>query len=400
MNVQTVVAQQAGRTRLAVTGSALVLSIAGAFLVLQLATGARYGHFGDELYFMACGEHLDWGYVDQPPLIALVAWLTRHLLGTSVFAVHVIPALAGAALVWLTGLLAREMGGNRFAQALAALCAACAGVYLAMGHLFTMNVFEPLFWMGCAWLLIRIINTGNEKLWLWFGVLAGIGLENKYSMAFFAIALIVGVALTRHRRQLLSKWLWLGVLIAFVLFLPNLLWNIRHDWPFLELMHNIRASGRDVILSPAAYLVAQVMQMNPATFLVWLPGCVWLFFSRRGSAYRCLGWAFLVLLGIMIGLHGKDYYAAPVYGMLFAAGAIALEDAARKRWLAWVKVAVPAVILALTLLILPLGRSGDAGREVRKLLGRGQPRDSSPAAGEEHVHGTAAAYLLVQLWLG
>jgi hypothetical protein len=354
MNVQTVVAPQTGLTRLAIRGTSLVPYIAGGVLALHLATGWRYGHFGDELYFLACGEHLDWGYVDQPPLIALAAWLTRHLLGTSVFAVHVIPALAAAAIVWVTGLLAREMGGSRFAQALAALCTACAGVYLAMGHLFTMNVFEPLFWMGCAWLVLRVINTGNDRLWLWFGVLAGVGLENKYSMAFFAIALIVGVALTRHRGQLLSKWFWMGALIALLIFAPNLLWNIRHHWPFFELMHNIRASGRDVVLSPTAYVVAQIMQMNPATFLVWLPGCLWLFFARKGSAYRALGWAFIVLLGIMIGLHGKDYYAAPVYGMLFAAGAIAIDDAARNRWLGWLRFAVPGLILALAILILPL----------------------------------------------
>jgi 4-amino-4-deoxy-L-arabinose transferase-like glycosyltransferase len=400
MNVQTVVAPQTGRTRLAVSGTVLVLTIAGVVLALQLAAGWRYGHLGDELYFMACAEHLDWGYVDQPPLIALVAWLTRHLLGTSVFAVHVIPAIAGAAVVWLTGLLAREMGGSRFAQALAALCTACAGVYLAMGHLFTMNVFEPLFWMGCAWLLLRIINTKNKRLWLWFGVLAGLGLENKYSMAFFAIGLIVGVALTRHRGQLLSKWFWMGALIAFLIFVPNLVWNIRHHWPFLELMHNIKASGRDVILSPVAYVVAQIMQMNPATFLVWLRGCAWLFFARKGSAYRCVGWAFVVLLGTMIVLHGKDYYAAPVYAMLFAAGAIAIDDAARNRWLGWLRFAVPVLILALTVLILPLvvpvlpvEQLTTYWAGVNRVIHL-QPQEKSMFSG------AAAAHLFIQLRLG
>ena len=181
------------------SGPAIVLYVASAVLLLQLATANRYGYFGDEMYHMACGEHLQWGYVDQPPLIALIAWLTRHIFGTSVFAIRIIPAFASFALVWLTGLLARELGGGRFAQGLAALCSACAGVYLVLGHLFTMNAFEPLLWMGCAYVVIRIVKTGNQKFWLWFGLLAGIGLENKYSMAVFGFAVVVGLLLTRER---------------------------------------------------------------------------------------------------------------------------------------------------------------------------------------------------------
>jgi hypothetical protein len=183
-----------------------------AVLSVHLATAGSYGHFGDELYFMACAEHLDWGYVDQPPLIAVIAWLTRHLLGTSVFAVNVIPALAGSATVWLTGHIARELGGGRFAQGLAALCAACAGTYLAMGHLFTMNVFEPLFWMGCILFVIRMISGGNMRSWTWVGLLAGVGLENKYSIAFFTASSVAGLLLSPQRRILANRWFWGGSL--------------------------------------------------------------------------------------------------------------------------------------------------------------------------------------------
>jgi 4-amino-4-deoxy-L-arabinose transferase-like glycosyltransferase len=171
------------------SGPALVWYIAGSVTLLQLLTANRYGYFGDEFYHMACGEHVAWGYVDQPPLIALFAWLTRHFFGTSLFSIRFLPALAGLLTVWLTGRIARELGGGRFAQGLAALCSACAGVYLILGHLFTMNVFEALFWMGCAYVVISIIKTENQKLWLWFGLLAGIGLENKYSMAVFGFGI-------------------------------------------------------------------------------------------------------------------------------------------------------------------------------------------------------------------
>ena len=336
------------------SGPAIVWYIAGSVLLLHLLTANRYGYFGDEMYHMACGQHLAWGYVDQPPLIAVFAWLTRHLFGTSVFAIHIFPALSGVALVWLTGLIARELGGGRFAQALAALCTACAGVYLILHHLFTMNAWEPLLWMGCAYVEIRIIKTGNQKLWLWFGVLAGIGMENKYSMAVFGFAVVVGIVLTKERKALAGKWIWIAGLIAFLIFLPNLLWNIQHHWPFLELMRNIRASGRDLPFTPLAYIRAQIFLMTPVTFPVWLLGGLYFFFWRTGKPFRVLGWAFVTLLLLFIVLHGKDYYAAPVYPMVFAGGAIALEQLAARQHMAWLKPALVTLIVAGTLALLPL----------------------------------------------
>jgi len=305
------------------------------------------------MYHMACGEHLDWGYVDQPPLIAIFAWLTRHLFGTSLFAIHLFPALAGFALVWLAGLLARELGGGRFAQALAALCTACAGVYVVLHHLFTMNAFEPLTWMACAYLVIRIVKTGNQKLWVWFGILAGMGLENKYSIALFGLSIVVGLILTKERRSFASKWIWIAGAIAFLIFLPNLIWNIQHHWPFLELMHNIRSSGRDTAFTPLGYLLAQVFLMTPVTFPVWLLGALYFLFWKEGKPFRVLGWAFVVLLTSLIVLHGKDYYAAPVYPMVFAGGAIAIERFSIGKW-RWVKPVTVVVILLGTLAFLPL----------------------------------------------
>jgi hypothetical protein len=335
------------------SGPVLVLIIVAAVLSVHLATAGRYGHFGDELYFMACAEHLDWGYVDQPPLIAVIAWLVRHLLGTSVFAVNVVPALASSATVWLTGQIAREMGGGRFAQCLAALCSACAGTYLAMGHLFTMNVFEPLIWMGCILFVIRMIRGGNMRLWAWAGLLAGIGLENKYSIAFFGASSVAGLLLTPQRRIFASRWFWVGVLLAFAIFVPNLLWNVNHNWPFLELMRNVRVHQRDAVLSPSEYLWTQIIEMNPLTALVWLPGTFYLLFSRHLRDFRYLGWAFVFLQSTMIVLHGKDYYAAPVYPIVFAAGAIALNDYARKFGWRWIKCVVPVLILVSAAIMLP-----------------------------------------------
>jgi len=336
------------------SGAAFVWYIAGSVTLLQLLLANRYGYFGDELYHMACGEHLAWGYVDQPPLIALATWFTRHVFGTSVFAVHLVPAICGLVLVWLTGRIARELGGGRFAQALAALCSACAGVYLILFHIYTMNAFEPLLWMGCAYVVIRIIKTGNQKLWLWFGVLAGIGMENKYSMAVFGFAVVVGLLLTPERKAFTQKWIWLAGLIAFAIFLPNLLWNIQNHFPFLELMRNIRDSGRDLPFSPPGYIRAQVFLMTPVTFPVWLLGALYFLFWRDGKPFRVLGWTFLTVLVVFIVAHGKDYYASPVYPMVFAGGAIVIEQFGLRRGLAWIKVASFALVLAGTLALSPL----------------------------------------------
>src|SRR5271157_1670401 len=168
--------------RLTITATALVLCITAGKLLVHLYAGRHYGYFIDELYYLACSRHLAWGYVDQPPLIAVITWLARFLLGDSLPAIRFFPAVAGAAEVALAALIARELGGKRFAQGLAALAALVAPGILAADSLLTMNAFEPLFWMGCSYLFIRIVKTGDPRLWVWFGVLSGVGLENKYSM--------------------------------------------------------------------------------------------------------------------------------------------------------------------------------------------------------------------------
>ena len=206
VDVQT---EEARKPWLMGAGLAVAL-IASAKLALHLYAGRSYGYFVDELYYLACARHLDWGYVDQPPLIAAIARIARAVLGDSLSAIRFPAALAGAGTAVLTGMIARELGGTRFAQGLAALCVVLAPGVLALDHFLSMNAFEPLFWMGCAYLVIRSIRTGNAKLWLWFGVVAGVGLENKHSMLIFGFGIVAGLVLTRERRWLRSPWFWAG----------------------------------------------------------------------------------------------------------------------------------------------------------------------------------------------
>ncbi len=275
------------------------------------------------------------------------------LFGDSLFSIRLLPALAGSATVAFTGAIARELGGRGWAVALACAASLCALFNLAVGNFFSMNAFEPLFWMGCIYILIRIINGGSPTLWLWLGALLGLGLENKHSTAFFGAAIFVGLLLTPERRHFAQKWIWLGGLIALAIALPNLLWQARHHWPTYELLSNIAHSNKNVALSPVQFIAEQIVFMNPGTLPLWIAGLLWLFASRDGRRYRALGIIYLVTLAEFIVLHGKSYYLAPAYPMLFAAGGLAAERvfAAHLRWL---KPGLLLVILVTGALFAPL----------------------------------------------
>jgi hypothetical protein len=197
-------------------------------------------------------------------------------------------------------------------------------MYLVIDGLLSMNAFEPLYWMGCAWIVMRIVRTGDSRLWLWFGVLAGLGLQNKHSTVFFGAAALVGLLLSPLRRELLRRWIWLGAGLALLIFLPNLVWQAAHDFPTLEDLANVRRMGKNVVLSPVDFVTQQVLIMHPALLPVWLGGLASLLLGRL-RRFRTLGWTYLALLGVMIALKAKNYYLVPIYPMLFAAGGVAAE---------------------------------------------------------------------------
>jgi Dolichyl-phosphate-mannose-protein mannosyltransferase len=334
------------------SAEALVLYLAGLKLLFHLFTVNRYGIFRDEMYYLACGEHLDWGYVDQPPLIALVAWIARHLFGDWLPGLRFFPVLAGAATVWLTAKLAREMGGGAFAQIFAAIAVICAPIYLILHHWLTMNAFEPLLWIACIWCIVRAIIQNAPRYWIWFGIVAGLAMETKYTVAFFVAALMVALLLTRERRVIITKEFWIGAAITFLIFLPNLIWLARHDWPFFQLMHNIRQTHRDVVRGPIAFVVDQAQILNPVLFPLWLGGLIWLFFGREGRRFCVLGIVYLVLLAMFIIFRGKNYYLSAIYPMLFAAGAVGFERATAVRW-KWSRSIYVLLVVASTIILAP-----------------------------------------------
>ncbi|MEK7249038.1 MAG: glycosyltransferase family 39 protein, partial [Bacteroidota bacterium] len=205
--------------------------------VIVNATTA-HGYFRDEFYYIACSEHLAFGYVDQPPLSILLLAINRFLFGDSLVALRIMPALAAALTVFLTGKIAAALGGNRFAKSLAALCSLIAPQYLGMLNFFSMNAVDLLFWTIAVLIVVNIMREGNPKLWLSFGVVAGLGAQNKFSILFLCFGIAVGLLLTSERTHLRNKWFWLGATIAAIIFLPHVIWQIVNNYPTLEFVRN------------------------------------------------------------------------------------------------------------------------------------------------------------------
>lgn len=335
------------------SGTAIVAYVALVRIILYLIAGRNYGYFRDELYYLACGEHPAWGYVDQPPLIAWITWLLQHTIGTSLWALRLLPALAGAATVAMAGLLARELGGRRWAMFLAALATLLAPVSLGLSHLFTMNAFDPVFWIAIAWLVVRVGKTGDERLWIAVGALVGVTILNKYAILFWVSGLVVGMVLTPMRRSFGHRWFWLGTALAALIALPNFVWEWRRHFPFLELMHNVRQSGRDIAWSPLMYLKAEAEMLGYVAAILVVAALVY-FFSKEGAPIRALGWSFVVFLAEMMVLHGKTYYVAPVFPMMLAAGAVWVESGTQRSAWIWAKPALALAILAVSGIYAPM----------------------------------------------
>jgi hypothetical protein len=319
-----------------------------ASILLHLPFLGRYGWFRDELYYVACGLHPAFGYVDHPPLVAWIARAVWEISGESHAALRLVSVLAGAAVVFLTGWLAREMGGGRFAQGLAAACALTAPVYLFVFHTFSMNSFDVLFWTLGALVVARIVRTGNGRLWLLFGLIAGLGLLNKHSILFFGFGVVVGLLLTPERRHLRERWIWLGGVIAGALVLPHVLWQVQNGWPTAEFIHNA-TTYKNVPLEPFAFLVEQVMQMNPFSVLVWAGGLGWLLLGRAGRPFRLLGWMYVAAFAVLVSQSSKAYYLSPAYPVLFAAGGTAIEAGLQRLRQGWLRPALAGAFLALVL---------------------------------------------------
>jgi Dolichyl-phosphate-mannose-protein mannosyltransferase len=319
-----------------------------------MLTNGQYGYFRDELYYIACSKHLAAGYVDMAPLAPLLLRINRAIFGDSLHSIRLIPAIACGAGVFLTGLLVREFGGKRFATVLACGAWLLAPVVNANATRYSMNANEPVLWIAAIYVLLRAQRLQQPKLLIWCGVLLGIALENKHSAVFFIGALVIGLLLTRERQLFRSKYFWIAVAITAALALPNFIWQATHGFPTWVDLSNVRRVHKNVELPPLSFAWQQIDTLDPANALVWIPGLLWLLFARDDKRWRYLGLTFLAFFLFMMKMHAKDYYVAPIYPMLFAAGAVFWEHATNRNAWRWGRGALPLVVFGMGLMTIPL----------------------------------------------
>ena len=326
-----------GRTPLRPALLLAALFVALTFLVHFLTSlwgmHLGYGYFRDELYFLMCGRRLAWGYVDQPPLVAVQARLAEILFGLSPTGIRTFSFLANGVTVGLTGLITWQLGGRRSAQFLSMSAVLAAPVFLGTGNFLSMNSFEPCFWMGSLLVVLRIADgSATARAWLLFGLIAGLGIENKHSTVFFLVALLAGLLLSSQRRILFSKGCAGGVALLLLLALPNFLWQVAHQFPTYEFLSTVAHSDKNIKFPPLLFLFEQAKVLLISTAPLWIGGLAWLAFARAARRWRFVALTYLIFLAMMMLLHGKDYYLAPIYPVLFAAGAAACGQFTRRDW--------------------------------------------------------------------
>jgi multisubunit Na+/H+ antiporter MnhB subunit len=341
---------------------AILLGIAAIVTLVHLATNGRYGFHRDELQFLSDARHLDWGFVAYPPLTPFVERIGLELFGLSMVGLRLFSVLAQAAAIVVTGLMARELGGGRLAQGTAALAVALSPLPLFQGTEFQYTTFDYLWWVLVAYFTIRLLKSENPRWWLAIGAAVGVGLLTKYSILFLIAGILGGVALSRARRFLVSGWFWAGIALALLIFLPNFLWLVRHDFISYHFLQHIHV--RDVGEGRAdGFLKDQFLICAP---LIAAPLCLaGLIAFLRDRRYRMLAWMYLIPLALFFFAKGRSYYMAATYPMLLAMGATAGE-----RWAAllprWGRRSVEAVFFTglavcgayLCALILPLASAG------------------------------------------
>jgi hypothetical protein len=316
-------------------------------LALHLLGNPHYGFVRDELYFIICGFHPQFGYVDQPPVVPLLSAFTQ-LGGHSLFLLRAVPALCAAGGAYATVRLVQTFGGGVFAQVLATIAYLGAPVLVAFGMKVSTDEIGLWLWPVTALWLVQIVRGAHPRLWIALGAIAGIGAQSKYSVLFFLVALFVGLMCTPQRRIVRSWWALAGVVLTLVIVAPNVAWQAAHGFPMWELLE-AGQHGKNVIVGPAVYVIQELAITNLYLAPIWITGVVWLI---RTPQLRFLGYAYLVLIFEMLVLHGKHYYPADVYPIVIAAGAVAVDGWLSPR--AVVRGAVLAYATAFAIVLLPL----------------------------------------------
>lgn len=334
-----------------------ILSLITLFIHFFTNFFTEFGIFRDEFYYLSCSRRPAMGYVDQPPLSIFLLGVSRLAFGDSLFAVRILPALFGAVTVFITGLTVRRMGGGIYAIILSAASYIAAPIFLAMNNIYSMNAIDILLWTAAFYILILMLGRNSQekdaKYWIWLGIVLGLGLMNKISMMWFGAGLFLALLTRQYRHYLKTPWPYIAALIAFLIFLPFVIWNLSHSLAHLEFMRN--ASGLKYgSVTPVDFILGQLLLFLPVSIPVWAAGIYYFFFNKQGRKYRAAGIIYAATIAILIiNWHSKPEYASPAYPVLFAGGSVLIEDFFRRRRLKWLKYSLPAIIMLFGILLAP-----------------------------------------------
>ena len=360
--------------------TALLVYIALATVIIHVIIGNRYGWHRDELATLADARHLAWGYPAYPPVTPFLGRISLELFGLSVRGFRFFAGVAQAIAVVLAGLMAREMGGRRGAQLMAAICAVpfCLGGGYEMQYV----AFDALAWVFTAYCVVRLLRSEDARWWLGIGAGLGCGMLSKYTIGFFALSIVAGVLLTPARRYLKSKWLWIGVALSVLIWLPNGLWQAQHNFISHDFLSHIHA--RDVRQGRTTYFLPRQLELTGVRFPIAMAGLYFCLFTQLGKRFRMIGWMYVVTLLLFVIAKGRWYYMGPAYPMLYAAGSVWGESwlatlqrarAMTIRWVVWAALIFEVVItLAFWLPLAPLNtawwhRINDVQGDFREQLG-------------------------------
>jgi 4-amino-4-deoxy-L-arabinose transferase-like glycosyltransferase len=350
---------QTSRPKVGLNEATLLILLALVNFVMHVLLNDRYGFHRDELPLLEDARHLAWGYVAYPPVTPFLMRVSLELFGTSLVGVRMLAAVAASLVIVLAGLMARELGGSRFAQIGAAVAVAIAPMVIHMGGRLDYVGFDLLWWVSTAYFMIRLLKSDNPRWWLAIGAVIGLGLMTKYTMSFFVAGIVGGVLLTGARRFLTSRWQWAGAALALLIVLPNLIWQAQHDFVSLDFLNSIHDRDIEIGRTEDFFPEQLIVGANIFTLPFWVAGLYFYFFKAEGKRYRPLGWMYVIPLVLFIITQGRSYYLAPAYPMLVVAGVVTWGRwlAARPAWQAhvlqgitWASLAAGGVIFGALLL--------------------------------------------------
>jgi len=323
------------------------------FLALTLATAGRYGFFGDELYYIVCGKHPAWGYVDHPPMVAFLTFLGTHLFGENIFALRLMSGLAGAATVLLSSRIAEALGGGTFSKSLSALSILFAAAFPALSSFFSMNSVDIMLCTLLFLLFLRVVQAPSPKRWIGLGAVYGAGLLNKYTFLVLGFSLLLSLVITKRWNVLKSPWLYIAGGLSCFMFLPHILWQISNGWPTLEFMHNA-TEYKNLSLSPLSFFIQLIVGLNPLTLPLWVLGLGWLLLTEQARPFRYLGWTACFFLLIYMAQNSKFYYVVPLFPLLLAAGSVAFERFSQRLNARWPRRVVVLALVVSGTILMPL----------------------------------------------